>query len=152
MDMDKQRVIVLNDVSDVTEEVRNCIIKNDLDVLQVNYNSDDNHLSPFDGMNDLTEINFEIKLGNNVQSLFEFFYNCKALETVPLFNTQNVTNMGFMFAHCEALETVPLLDTKRVANMSFMFWDCQSLKPVPLFDTKNVKDMVSMFRNCSVGI
>ena len=83
--MNDQRVIVLNNVSDVTEDVRTHILKNDLDVLQINYNSDLGTLSPFAEMTKLTEIKFEIRLGNNVQSLFKFFYKCESLESLPKF-------------------------------------------------------------------
>ena len=147
--MNKQRVIVLNDVSDVTEVVRNRILNNDLDILQVNYNCDYSSPSPFYNMDNLTEIKFEIKLGNNVQSLYEFFYNCKSLKAIPLFDTQRVTNMESMFAFCEALKSVPKFDTKNVKDMSYTFCGCNSLKTVPKFDTKNVTNMSFMFATCS---
>ena len=104
--MNEQRVIVLNDCSDVTEDIKARILNNDLDVLQINYNCNGSSPSPFYGMKDLTEIKFEIKLGNNVQSLYEFFYNCKDLKTIPLFDTTNVTNMISMFEFCGALKSV----------------------------------------------
>ena len=143
-----QRIITLNDYSDVTKDVKDRIISNDLDVLQINYDCNPSSPSPFTEMNSLTEIKFEIKLGGNVQSLFKFFYKCESLKTVPLFDTKKVTVMRYMFAYCNSLKSVPLFDTKKVKDMSDMFYKCNSLKTVPLFDTKNVTDMSSMFAFC----
>lgn len=105
-----QRIITLNDYSDVTEDVKDRIINNDLDILQVNYNCDDDLLSPFYNMKDLTEIKFQIKLGDKVKSLFGFFYNCKSLKTVSLFNTEKVSDMIQMFRDCNALESTWYLE------------------------------------------
>ena len=142
------RIITLNDYSDVTKDVKDRIISNDLDILQINYNCDDDSLSPFCNMRDLTEIKFQIKLGANVKSLFGFFYNCKTLKTVPLFNTEKVTNMEAMFEYCSALVDVPLFNTAKVTNMSNMFDNCKSLRAVPKFDTSKVTNMSNMFAHC----
>lgn len=142
------RIITLNDYSDVTEDIKDRIINNDLDILQVNYNCDDDLLSPFCNMKDLTEIRFQIKLGDNVKSLFGFFYNCKSLKTVPLFNTEKVTNMEAMFEDCYVLKSVPKFDTRRVSNMNSMFAFCSALESVPLFDTSKVTNMSNMFAHC----
>ena len=136
-----KKIIVLNNALEVTEDIKDRILNNDLDVLQINYNCDYSSPSPFTEMKDLNEINFEIQLGENVQSLFEFFYNCESLKSVPLFNTSKVTSMKSMFAGSEALETVPLFDTRKVVNMNYMFFDCLSLKTVPQFDTQKVINM-----------
>lgn len=143
-----QRIITLNDCSDVTEDVKDRIISNDLDILQVNYNCDDDSLSPFCNMKDLTEIKFQIKLGDKVKSLFGFFYNCKSLKTVPLFNTEKVTNMEAMFEDCYTLKSVPKFDTRRVSNMNSMFAFCSALESVPLFNTSKVTNMSNMFTHC----
>lgn len=122
------RIITLNDYSDVTEDIKDRIINNDLDVLQVNYNCDDDSLSPFCNMKDLTEIRFQIKLGDKVKSLFGFFYNCKSLKTVSLFNTEKITNMEAMFEDCYVLKSVPKFNTKKVSDMIQMFRDCNALE------------------------
>src|SRR5574344_1583543 len=144
-----QKIITLNDSSDVTEDIQALIRCTDLDVLQINYNCNDSSPSPFTGMKDLTKIKFEIKLGDNVNALYEFFYNCESLKTIPLFDTTNVTNMSYMFSCCESLKTMPLFDTTNVTVMRSMFNGCKALKTIPLFDTKNVEDMRSMFFTCS---
>ena len=143
------RIITLNDYSDVTDDVKDRIINNDLDILQVNYNCDDDSLSPFYKMHNLTKIKFQIKLGDKVKSLFEFFYNCTALKDVPKFNTEKVTNMEAMFEFCDSLESVPLFDTRSVKDMSSMFAFCKALKDVPKFNTEKVSNMIKMFRDCN---
>jgi surface protein len=143
-----KKIIVLNDATDVTEAVKTCILNNDLDVLQINYNCDYSSPSPFISMLTLKEIKFKIQLGENVQSLSTFFYNCESLKSVPLFDTKNVTEMRSIFAYCKDLKSVPQFNTKKVTNMGFMFYGCESLETVPLFDTQNVTDMGGMFEFC----
>ena len=84
----------------------------------------------------------------NVTRLDNMFTNCLLLQNVPLFNTQNAT-LGGMFTGCRSLKTVPLFNTQNVTSMNSMFNGCASLKTVPLFNTQNVTSMDSMFRNCS---
>ena len=76
------------------------------------------------------------------------FYNCKALTTVPQFDTSAVVNMSGMFHGCKALTTVPQFDTSAVVGMGNMFYNCNALTTVPQFDTSAVIDMNSMFYNC----
>jgi surface protein len=76
------------------------------------------------------------------------FFSCNSLQSVPLFDTVNVTNMNSMFNTCNSLQSVPLFDTQNVTNMAFMFGECRSLQSLPLFDTVNVTSMSGMFQNC----
>ena len=146
--MNMKRVIVLNNAYDVTENVKSRILNNDLDVLKINYNCDEDTPSPFYDLEDLTEINFEIELGENVKSMFAFFYNCKSLKAIPLFDTKNVTDMSYMFSDCDHLEIVPFFNTKNVKNMSEMFAFCSSLKSVPRLNTQNCGNTKDMFVSC----
>ena len=84
----------------------------------------------------------------NVTNMQNMFYNCFSLKSVPLFNTANVTNMQNMFFNCSSLQSVPLLNTSNVTNMSYLFYGCFSLQSVPLFNTANVTNMAYMFQNC----
>ncbi len=84
----------------------------------------------------------------NVTSMQNMFYNCYSLQSVPLFNTINVTSMQNMFFNCPSLQSVPLFNTINVTNMGNMFQYCSSLQSVPLFNTQNVTNMQQMFRNC----
>ena len=84
----------------------------------------------------------------NVTIMAYMFNGCYSLQSVPLFNTINVTNMGSMFAGCVSLQSVPLFNTSNVTNMTYMFNSCYSLQSVPLFNTINVTNMLSMFSLC----
>ena len=84
----------------------------------------------------------------NVISMSNMFYNCFSLQSVPLFNTQNATDMGSIFFGCYSLQSVPLFNTQKVTAMQQMFQNCFSLQSVPLFNTQNVTSMSSMFQNC----
>jgi surface protein len=77
------------------------------------------------------------------------FANCTSLQTVPLLNTQSVTNMSSMFTSCASLRAIPAFNTQSVTNMFSMFNGCGRLEAVPLFNTQNVTGMTSMFQFCS---
>ena len=90
----------------------------------------------------------DIKTIGNATIMQNMFYNCTSLQSVPLFNTQNVINMGNMFQNCYSLQSVPLFNTQKVTNMTYMFQNCTSLQSVPLFNTINVTNMTYMFPAC----
>ena len=85
----------------------------------------------------------------NITNMIGIFQLCNSLITIPQFDTQNVTNMDGMFFHCYNLITVPLLDTSNVTNMQNMFVSCNNLTSVPQFDTSNVTNMYCMFTYCN---
>ena len=85
----------------------------------------------------------------NVTNMLNMFTSCYHLTTVPLFNTQNVINMNNMFLGCYNLTTIPLFNTSNVTNMNGMFFQCIGLTTVPQFDTSNVFDMQYMFQYCT---
>ena len=76
------------------------------------------------------------------------FYYCTNLQTIPLIDTSNVTDMSSMFQYCYKLQTIPLIDTSNVTNMYYMFSTCQNLQTIPLLDTSNVTNMYHMFESC----
>jgi len=90
-------------------------------------------------------------LSHGITGSFQnIFFNCYALQSVPLFNTAAATSMASMFENCKSLQTVPLFNTASVTNMSRMFFGCNKLITVPLFDTGSVGTvgMTNMFNNC----
>jgi surface protein len=88
-------------------------------------------------------------IGSNlVTNMYNMFYNCYALQTIPLLDTSSVTNMHQMFSNCYALQTIPLLDTQAVNNMTQMFYTCTALQTIPLLDTSAVTSMSQMFLYC----
>ena len=60
------------------------------------------------------------------------FYGLEKLTLIPLFDTQNVTNMRSMFRGATSLTTVPLLDTQNVTDMTGMYSQATSLTSIPL--------------------
>lgn len=84
----------------------------------------------------------------NVTDMSKMFNYCHSLKTIPTFNTGKVTNMNNMFAECVSLETIPLINTSKVTNMSGMFYGCRALKSIPVFDTSSATNMSSMFYYC----
>ena len=69
-------------------------------------------------------------------SMGNMFQYCSSLQSVPLFNTGNVTDMISMFGGCSSLQSVPLFNTDKVTNMSNMFQYCYSLTSAQLAGTK----------------
>ena len=77
------------------------------------------------------------------------FAKCFSLRSIPLIDTQNVTNMNSMFLACYNLTYFPPMDTSNVTNMNGMFQSCSSLISVSQMDTSNVTDMNCMFNSCT---
>jgi surface protein len=84
----------------------------------------------------------------NVTRFQNMFQSCFLLRSVPLFNTQNASNMINMFNGCALLQSVPLFNTQSVTGMNGMFGACRSLVTIPLLNTQNVTNMDSMFNGC----
>jgi surface protein len=74
---------------------------------------------------------------------------CSSLQSVPLFNTQNVTNMAVMFAACPSLQSVPLFNTIKVTTVAQMFRTCNSLKEIPNFNLPVCTNYGFYFDGCS---
>ena len=89
-------------------------------------------------------------VAHNTTNNINLFRGMQSLQSVPLFNTASVGNMGNMFLDCYLLQTVPLFNTALVTTMSSMFQGCYSLKSVPLFNTVSVNTMSNMFNGCSL--
>jgi surface protein len=85
---------------------------------------------------------------SNVSNMFSMFFECYSLKLVPLFNTFSVTNMGNMFEACGSLQSIPLFNTSSVTNMSRMFAMCYSLMSIPLLNTSSVSNMDAMLFTC----
>ncbi len=84
----------------------------------------------------------------NITSMFQMFYYCYSLKTIPLFDTSSVTDMQQMLHNCCSLQSIPLFDTSSVTSMYQMLYGCYSLKTIPLFDTSSVTDMYRMLHGC----
>ena len=156
---------VLNYPDDITDELIHQIINNDLDSLTINYeftkkfcrsrpwddwNREQFRINPFWIANKITSlkrIDFEIKLGENVQSLARAFENLEKLEYVNIQDTSGVTNMSGMFRFAESFnQPISKWDTSSVTDMSEMFSRAESFnQPIGNWDTSNVTDMSGMF-------
>ena len=56
------------------------------------------------------------------------FYNNRALKSIGVLDTSNVTNMSYAFYYCESLEHLPVgLDTSKVTNFNYCFAGCEKL-------------------------
>jgi surface protein len=88
-------------------------------------------------------------LSHNTTSMLHLFSLCSSLQSVPLFDTSNVTNMQGVFT-ATAIQSVPLFDTSSVTNMTNMFQNCYRLRSLPLFDTSSVTNMSYMLQGTSI--
>ena len=156
---------ILNSPDDITEELIQAIIDNNLDSLTINYEftraqfdkedwddwqKEQYRTNPFWTANkksELKRIEFEIILGENVHSLAYAFSEMSSLESVNLKDTSNVTNLSGMFDGAKSFNQ-PIGDwnTSNVTDMSHMFWRASSFnQPIGGWDTSNVKSMSEMF-------
>ena len=97
----------------------------------------------------LTSINVIYSSNPSLTDCSYMFANCESLESIPLFDTSNVTTMSHMFEKCKSLTTIPQLDTSNVTSMWYTFEDCTSLTTIPQLDTSNVTKMTYTFSRCS---
>ncbi len=168
----ERRNPVLNSPDDITDELRNAILNNDLDSLTINYEftkgfwePEDNderikaehewkqsqeRTNPFWGL-ELTRIEFEIKLGQKVHSLSGAFAEQSDLEYINLSDTSNVTDMSCMFDGAKSFnQPIGDWDTSNVTDMSGMFSSAESFnQPIGDWDTSNVTNMCCMFQGAS---
>ncbi len=155
---------VLNSPDDITHELIDRIIRNELDSLTFNYeftrkrNEDESisdwmeeqkRTNPFKRVSHLTYIKFEIRLGKNVHSLAYAFSLMNVLRFVNLKDTSNVTDMSGMFELATSFnQPIGDWDTSNVTDMSGMFGSAESInQPIKRWNTSNVTDMSWMFRH-----
>ena len=160
---------VLNSPSDITHELINKILANDLESLTINYEftrcpekdeeyddwkNERNRINPFlraNNIQPIKRIEFEIKLTDKSSSLacaFDRFYK---LEFVNLKDTSKVTDMSSMFASTEAFnQPIGSWDTSNVTDMKGMFYKAKSFnQPIGNWDTSKVTNMQRMFLGAS---
>lgn len=175
----KERNPILNSENDITNDLINKIIANDLDSLTINYKfttcNDYSDLSdvkwidtqlktnPFRIANTkqkLKRIEFEIKLTSKIKSLacaFSGHWKENAwnhfdeLEYINIKDTSNITNMKRMFLGAESFnQPIGNWDTSNVEDMSLMFYQAESFnQPISNWDTSKVADMGWMFEGAS---
>lgn len=78
------------------------------------------------------------------------FSNMTSLESVPLFDTSNVTSFSNTFSMCTSIQVLPFFNTISATTLISMFNGCTSLSVIPLFNTSNVTNMQSMFAGCTI--
>ena len=157
---------VLNSPFDVTDDLIQRIIDNNLDSLTINYEftreRDKNsegcqdyfnfryYSNPFFRANrhkPLKRIEFEVRLTRNVSSLHEAFSGMRDLEYVNLNDTSMITDMSFCFSFAKAFnQQIGHWDTSNVTNMAGMFAGAEAFnQPIGDWDTSKVTKMNSMF-------
>ena len=85
---------------------------------------------------------------SNVTNMYNMFYGCSNLLSIPQLDTSKVTDMSYMFYDCNKLTTIPQLNTSNVTNLNSIFQDCGNLLSIPQLDTSNVTNISYMFQGC----
>ena len=157
--------LVLNSSADITDELINKILANNLESLTINYEftrcpeedeeyddweNERNRINPFWRVNNiqpLKRIEFEVKLTDKSSSLACAFFDFKNLEFVNLKDTSKVTDMHWMFWDAKSFnQPIGNWDTSRVTDMHNMFRNAKSFnQPIGNWDTSNVTNMGYMF-------
>lgn len=156
---------VLNSADDISDEIIDNIIHNEIDTLTINYEftkrkgeSFDQQkyyeevlkINPFKRANKktpLVHIDFEIILGKRVHSLFEAFSDLEQLVSIKKITTSNITDMSRMFYNAKSFNCpIGDWDTSKVTKMGGMFFGAEKFnQPIGDWDTANVTDMSFMF-------
>ena len=161
-----ERNPVLNSPEDITDELIEKILNNDLDSLTINYeftrecNRDSeteeewmeclDRINPFrraDSIRRLKRIEFEVRFSSNVRTLESAFKDFSELEFVNITDTSGIRSMKQMFAHAAAFnQPIGEWDTSNVADMSGMFELALHFnQPVDKWDTSKVTNMSDIF-------
>ena len=163
---------VLNSPNDITDELINQIINNELDSLTINYEftkglfpnysgvsyaswyDEQFRTNPFWKANQrrkISRIEFEIKLTSNVHSLGGAFAGLIELEYVNIKDTSNITDMRDMFREAYLFnQPIGNWDTSNVTNMADMFLRAKSFnQPIGNWDTSKVTSMYAMFEGAN---
>ena len=155
----------LNSPEDITDELIDKILANNLESLTINYEftrcpekdeeyddwkNERNRINPFwraNNIQPIKRIEFEIKLTDKSSSLACAFLDFDKLEFVNLKDTSKVTDMRGMFCNATSFnQPIGNWDTSNVTDMSFMFAGAASFnQPIGNWDTSRVTDMSSMF-------
>lgn len=146
----KNRNPVLKSDRDITKDLIQSIIENDLDSLTIDYEFAIPGCNPFQWANDkhpIERIEFKVILTRNVTSLKDAFRGMESLKYVNLTDTSMITNMSGMFAGAESFnQPVGNWDVSNVTDMSEMFSFAESFnQPLDNWDVSNVTDMSAMF-------
>ena len=156
---------VLNSSADITSELIDKILANNLESLTINYeftrcpgkneeyndwDNERNRINPFWRANKtqpIKRIEFEIKLTDKSSSLACAFVDFKNLEFVNLKDTSRVTDMQFMFFAATSFnQPIGNWNTSNVTDMSYMFKGATSFnQPIGSWNTSKVTNMTGMF-------
>ena len=159
----------LNSPVDITDELIDKILANNLESLTINYEftrcqgenekdydwkNEQNRINPFwraNNIQPIKRIEFEIKLTDKSSSLACAFRGFDKLKFVNLQDTSRVTDMSGMFAVATSFnQPIGSWDTSKVTNMSRMFDGAISFnQPIGSWDTSRVTDMSWMFEDAS---
>ena len=90
-------------------------------------------------------LNFE-----KATSMYNTFYGCSSLKTVPSFRYPECTTFENTFASCGNLETVGVMYTPKVISLNQTFSGCRKLKSSPLRETSTATNWTMTFINTSV--
>ena len=156
---------VLNSSTDITSELIDKILANNLESPTINYEftrcpekgekDDDwknerNRINPFwraNNIQSIKRIEFEIKLTDKSSSLACAFLGFDKLEFVNLKDTSRVTDMHFMFLDATSFnQPIGNWDTSKVMNMMGIFAEAKSFnQPIGNWNTSKVTGMWGMF-------
>ena len=157
---------ILNSPYDITDELIQRIIDNNLDSLTINYEftraQDEENEGYIDYLNyryscnpffranrrkPIKRIEFEVKLTHNVTSLYKAFSGMEDLEYINLNDTSMITDMTFCFFFAKSFnQPIGHWDTSNVTSMMGMFSNAEVFnQPIGDWDTSKVTKMNSMF-------
>lgn len=85
---------------------------------------------------------------DGITGMNAMFHGCEALSSVALFDTSNVTDMGWTFWADLTLTAIPPFNTSKVTTLPNTFASCRSITSFPLIDTSNVSAMYGTFGGC----
>ena len=134
---------------ELSEEVRERILKGDITKLVINYSLNCRN-SPFQNLPGLREVNFPIAAGPECASMDGLFFRCRELVSVRSIDFGKAKSAQCLFWCCGNLRAAPECDVSGLTDANSMFEQCQRLREARSLNFAQARDVHSMFRGCSL--
>lgn len=88
----------------------------------------------FSNCSSLTKLNMTGADTGKITNMWHTFYDCKALEELPIINMEKVTSVDSCFYNCYKIKKIPFLNTSKATMLYYTFYNCKAIEELPEMD------------------